>query len=275
VSFSEISFFFRKLLLWFFDHWEDLLILFGSLLLASVGIPLGEKDFVSWVITSPFGKLYIGGIFISVIGGVLKISSTIGVRSLKNEARKLIAYAENQKTTYEKFFNSELRILSHILDFGETKRISLYKHDGTQLIMLGRFSKNPDFAKRGRGIIREGEGVVGKAWTNGSSFVNNLPDPTINQSFDYAKECCNKWGMDREETFSLVMKSRTVGAIAIEDLRSIKLGVIVFEGLEENAFEEQKIMRIIKEAENLRISSLFEDLHDMIPDLSLASQEGF
>lgn len=270
------SSFFERSMLFLGDYWGNLLSIGGSAGLAVAGIlPKIEKGEWIWFSTTGYGALFVLGVTAVVVGQFFQAISTPGNKSLKEELQKAIEALNKRTKGYLEVINNELLVLFEISNFRETERISLYNHDGTTLIMVGRYSSNPNLKKKGRGFHNENEGVIGRAWANGKAFVDDLPESSNNDDYVYVRECVITWGMKREEAVNLSMKSRTIAAFSINDSQNNRSAVIVFESTNPQGFDEQYIETLMRNGESRRISLLLEKLQSITPNPSTALQEGF
>uniref|UniRef100_B8HMZ2 GAF domain-containing protein n=1 Tax=Cyanothece sp. (strain PCC 7425 / ATCC 29141) TaxID=395961 RepID=B8HMZ2_CYAP4 len=255
------------------DHGASLSVVFGSTLLAIYPVfqSLDKKD---WAWNKQYTLVVICGFIFNIVGGVWSAATSQSKNGLKKELRRTLQYIDEHEDVSQKIINNELHILSQIFNFGTSERISLFKHDGNALVMVGRYSSNPLFNKKGKGILPVDEGVVGKAWSDGYAFVNDLPESTQANDFDYIKVCCLGWKMNRDTARNLFMKSRTIAAFAIRDNRSQPIGVLVLESMNANGFDEEYIKnRLDDDGEEQRLLLLAQ--LDVIPKPSIALQEGF
>jgi hypothetical protein len=225
-----------------------------------------------------FGTVTVIGIVMSLIGGIGQMllapgnkTLQISLRESEDERGRLSLSSE---TSYQTVFRDELYTLFGILGFGESERISLYHESSGTLIMLGRYSENTEFDKKGRGICNYGEGVLGSSWVtcNGRAFVNDLPE----DAEDYAQKCFDDFGMDINIARKLRMKSRTICVRPIKNLSyNQKIAALVFESVNPNAFDQENIDKLMVQGyENQRMQRLLQTWERLIPDLNIASQEG-
>lgn len=201
----------------------------GSVGLAIAGIlPKIEEGEWDWFSPTSYSLIFVFSLLFATLGSIWQGFRAPGYQTLKDELQRAIQAYNLVSQSYRKVINDELSLIFEILDFKDSERISLYKHDGKALAMIGRHSTNSMLRAKGRGIIRESEGVVGKAWASNDdeAFVDNLPEAiSDDDDFDYVAACCRDWGMERTEAHNLTMKSRTLGAFAIRDLDNTKIEI--------------------------------------------------
>ena len=70
------------------------------------------------------------------------------VRRNEDLEHALEAAEETARADYYDLVRQQLRLLAEELGFGDTERITVYSHDGTQFVLLGRYSKNRSSMKR-------------------------------------------------------------------------------------------------------------------------------
>ena len=211
-----------------------------------------------------------------LVGETVQFIQSPGKRSLKIELQNALETLNERKDSGLAIIENELSVLSEILNFTSSERISLYVHDGQNFVMIGRYSKNPDFAKKGRGIQPENEGVMGMAWREGKAFVDDLPGCDGNDDFEYLRRTELDWRIDRSIARKFVMKSRTLGAYAIDDNSGKKVSVIIFESMNAQGFQLQELDDLmLNSKEKKRISLLLDELKNVIPEPTIASEGGF
>jgi hypothetical protein len=275
----------RRVPIWIQDYWGSLLVtLVGPLLLLIASI-WQMVNSGKWFL--PVGFLTALGGLISIIGGVRQIFTAPGNGRLLLRVQQLEAslVSINQKNVrnYQTIIKDELFSLSGILEFRESERISLYLgsklddesqlDDGSkQLIMLGRYSANSEYDKKGRGLLTYNppEGVLGHAWYehDGSLFVS---------SFDYlSRDNLQRWNLDQSVVEKFRMRSQTICVRPIKnDDYNHKTAALVFESINENGFSEDYIDNIMTSTqEGKRLCRLLKRMEGHIPDLSIASRAG-
>ena len=261
----------------------------GSILLAISGLFSSDQIYEK-------RSLFIVGVFLAVTGGFISIVKSPGykdqqekIRHLESELRSNTEALDNErglqkkqletelssrKKGYSRILNDELKVLTQILNFGETERISLYTHDrrDRKFIMVARHSSNPRYKQPGRVIYPENQGCIGRVWEQSSCFVE-LPEPETPQYFQTHQD---EFNMDRKVVESIVMKSRTIGGISIDDRDGEKSAIIIFESTRSRAFRENVIKTLMNNCgEARRITFLLARVGKIEPDLIYAYEEGF
>lgn len=140
--------------------------------------------------------------------------------------------------------------------------------------MLGRYAKNPEYAKRGRGVYPTKEGVIWSAWTEGHAYVDNLPDPTVKLD-DHVRQQRRDWNLPEDVTRNFEMKSRTYAAYALEDTKGKHIAVIVFESTQRRPFRVDELREFVRSADGQIIVECVEQWRSREPDLGFAKGKGF
>jgi hypothetical protein len=195
------------------------------------------------------------------------------VTKLQQQVTRLESKVDRYEHDYFEHFRNTLILLSKELEFGDTERISVYKHEGRAFVMLGRYSKNPLFDQSGRGIYPDSEGCIGRAWTSSESTVSNLPDPETNLAAYIAE--VQKWNLSESTIRSLRMKSRSYAAFAIDDSKGARrIAVVVFESVLPEGLRIADL-RTAMPAQGKRLAQFIEAMRDMEPTPTFATGEGF
>lgn len=185
---------------------------------------------------------------------------------------------QQARLDYRERFEEELRTLArHTLEFGNTERISVYKHVGQAFVLLSRFSDDPDYTKPSkRGFYPDNEGCIGAAWHRGSMFIPELPDPE-KELDSYYQVLKDPWNISRNTAKSFTMKSRSYGAYALNDLKgNRKIAIIVFESVRTNVLDDQKLRTALNTGGVARrIAGFMESERMLEPDPRLAREAGF
>jgi hypothetical protein len=167
-------------------------------------------------------------LFLVGLSAVVRRGQTLG--RVKERLVIVEDRANKAEAALQALAEMELDALCKRLGYYSSERISIFipVHDGFRLKV--RFSLSPTYRTRGRLLYPLAEGCLGYAWTAGSAFSLNLPDPR--QSLDLWFECLEReWGVPRATAEHLRMRSRTYAAIRIDsDARPREpLGVVVIE----------------------------------------------
>jgi hypothetical protein len=225
-----------------------------------------------------FGSLTILGVGMSLSGGIAQIALTPGNKtlqmSLKQSEDERGRLSQNNQTSFRSAIKDELLILSDILEFSNSERISLYHDDENgKLLLLGQYSRDRKFDEKFTYFFNYNEGALGVSWVgqNGISFEDNLPIDIEN----YCQMCVNRWNMNIDIAMKLKMKSRTICVRPIRNFDRHKTAALVFESVQANAFTQAKVDEVMTQGyEEERIHRLLRRWEGLIPDLNIASREG-
>ena len=196
----------------------------------------------------------------------------VGALSLLNlRQQRLLEQAQHD---YRALLEAHLVPLAQELNFGDTDRISVYKHDGHRFLELGRYSKNPDFHKTGRGVYPDNEGCLGRAWREGWAYVADLPDPKTEFN-EYCHRQAVEYNISQLAVRGLTMRSLTYAALAIDSLRGdVRVAVIVCESTKPEDFSRDEVSRGFLTA-GKGIVYFLEYMRPLEPSLDYANEEGF
>lgn len=181
---------------------------------------------------------------------------------------------ELQESENYQFWSDVCYCISQAIGFGDDARISLYKNQNGIFTMLGRYSLNPHNNKKGRMNYKEDEGCIGRAWRNGSSFYDNLPDFAQSPE-EYYRYSEDNFAMSKEIISKIKMKSRTIYAKAIcENQGKNRSAIIVFESLKPNSFTQENIDNVFSKYESI-ICLAIQRFKLYEPNPNFAKKEGF
>ncbi|MEA5452044.1 hypothetical protein VB780_25950 [Leptolyngbya sp. CCNP1308] len=256
------------------NYWTNVLSIFSALGLGSVSV-LESWDQGTWVWGSPYGIIFIVSALGSLFGQGVQLLDSPGKRSLQLEFERAVSSLAERRESDLVILKNELMLLSEMLEFGSEERISLYAHQNQKFVMISRYSKNPEYDKRGRGIQNEDQGIIGKAWRDGQAFVYDLPECNGNDDFEYLRVMEINWGIDRSIARKFSMKSRTFGAYSIENTQGIRSFVLVFESMDPVGFLQEDLDNLMQDSkERRRISLLLDHLKNVTPELDIPLNEG-
>jgi hypothetical protein len=215
---------------------------------------------------------FYGSVAFIVIANILIWRNLDLVTKLKAKVDK---YDTMTKITFDFVQDVLADLANSILKFTNTERISVYNNDGTNFVMIGRYSQNPEFCKKGRVIYPSDEGIIAEAWKNGEAFVNNLPDPA-NDLENYLNKFKDKYHIDKKYARRFNMKSRSYYGYAINDIRGkTRIAVIVFESTLPDRLNQSLIKEKLLSGEEKKISDLLFRIQPIEPELLVAMKEGF
>lgn len=201
---------------------------------------LGIEEFM-------FGKLlYYITVLTALFFGVISISNTKEVKELEkdnsekgNQIIDLENILEKVISDKEELFKSYLNLLFSNLNLTHSERISVYRVNNNQFVLMGRASENPNFEQPGRKSYPITEGFIGKGWAEGEFFIDNLPDPNEHSGNQYFKEINSISPINRDVVSNLSMQSRTYYVKRMKGYDARPKAVIVIESLNEQAFKKE------------------------------------
>lgn len=259
---------------WLDNYWGQLFAFAGSIFLALAGILPGVKgNGISWVYSTWYGRLFLLGFVVSLVGWFVSVAQLPGIRTLEKEVERLDNELSQTSKGYSEIFNGELSLLSDILKFTNDERISVYKHNKQAFVMIGRYSSNPNYSKSGRVFYPDNQGCIGQAWAMGESFVDDLPETETRWYQKVEKD----WSIPQNTARNISMKSKTIAAFAIRKTSISKdnIGVIVFESINCHAFTQDSLKQQLELSEEKRLALLIEKTEPIQPTPSYALKEGY
>jgi hypothetical protein len=151
-------------------------------------------------------------------------------RELKASHEDLARRAHAGEETVLKLLRAELRALEEAAGYMSNERISLFRREGDQLVLLARRSKRPAFDET-LGRIPLEQGCAGKAWSEGSAYEPCLPDPGPDAgppTRRWVTRQEKQWHIPGEVAEQLRMRSQMYAAFRLETATE-PVGVVVFE----------------------------------------------
>jgi len=125
-------------------------------------------------------------------------------------------------------------------------RISLYKHENDNFVLVGRFSNNPDFNDKGRGTYSNKEGFIYLGWTNKEFKIYDIPEYNNKgiEYITYVRERCN---ISAKNLNGISMRSRSYYIYRFDNNDARKpLGIIVFETAHEAEIDTSLFMNLLE-----------------------------
>lgn len=255
---------------WWGDSWPKLITAAGAIGMAVGGILAGSDtaSIVGWII---FGA----SAMLTVSGQIVDWKRVPKISHLQRTVAELEDLVEQTRQDYFHHFETQLSVLANdTLSLTDKERVSVYKHDGRAFVMLGRYSKNPEFCKRGRGTYPEGEGCIAKAWLAGEAVLDSLPDPQTEEG-RYLEVLKNDWGIKKGVARDFTMKSRSFVAFALENHSPKRIAVIVFESTNAGSLDKRELKNVMDNGEAKRLVDFMESVSKLEPTPSYASKEGY
>ena len=268
---------FIQLAYFFEDYWPQLLVSIGTVMMAASALPSPSQGNSSWkeLIFYKDNFFFFAGALLLLLGNIVVWRRTPRTRSLQTRVSELEDIIEQSKEDYFQLIENHLAILvNDKLGLCDTERVSVYKYEEKAFVMLGRYSKNPEYCKRGRGKYPADEGIIAKAWQNGEVFVTNLPDPDKEEG-RYLDEMKNAWGINKSTARNFRMKSRCYYGFAIEHADQQRIAVVIIESIKPKGLEKEKIRGILVNGEAKAIENLLKTMQRLEPNLSFAKKEGY
>jgi hypothetical protein len=155
------------------------------------------------------------------------------------------------KKEYYKLCSDNLRIIfKSFFDLSNgSGRVSVYKYENDAFKLLGRYSNNPQYNKKGRESYQANEGFIALGWANEIYEIYNIPQWTKNGK-DYknaVKELCN---ISDSTLKNIKMKSCSffIYRLDNEDSRP-PLGIVVVEQLQSSQIDHQNMSEIFSSNE--------------------------
>lgn len=259
---------------WLVDYAPVFLTAMSGIGFASVGVLLNsgpETEGIQTFLWSWPGIVYIVAAIFIILGSLLGARQARELRSLKEKTEAL----EDQELDYYEHFAVELKlILKDTWGYKRTERISVYRHWGKVFQMIGRFSENSDYAEPGRAVYPADQGVIGKAWSNGTA-VADLPDYSTEPD-RYYEVLEDDWGIDRDTAKNLTMKSSSLAACVLYDPKGVnQVAVVVVESTEVGILRKSEVLQELQEKEGKRIYEFLEKMQLEEPNLGNAKERGF
>lgn len=141
-------------------------------------------------------------------------------------------------------------------------RVSLYKHSGQNFKLLGRYSQNPEYQKKGIEIYPDNEGFIAKGWCNKTYKIDSIPqwDHKGSKYKSFIKKTCN---ISDNRINKINMKSRAYYVYRLDSFDSqAHHGVAVFETIDPEPIDTESINTIFK-INDSRIVSLFKSMKSL------------
>jgi hypothetical protein len=140
--------------------------------------------------------------------------------------------------------------------------------------MIGRYSEDPVYNKRGRSLYPDDEGVIGAAWRSGEATAD-LPDPEEQKEL-YYQILQEEWNIDRATAEQFEMKSQSFVAKALYDPKGFqRVAIVVVESTQAGILDKGKVLRALETTEGKRIYQFLERKQSLEPDPGYAREEGY
>lgn len=215
-------------------------------------------DKYSW---SESWKFLIGFFLIQILIGLIvsaiRNKNNLDKRSLEIENKKLSDSIDLIKQEYYKLCsNSILNMFNTFYSDGQ-ERISIYKHQGSDFVLLGRCSRSPEYNRSTSYHYNEKEGFIGIGWEKGEFFCDGVPRWSGN-GMEYKKFMIEKCNISDVRLNQIRMKSRSfyVKNLNDESTATNPDGIIVFESMNPTKVNKTECDALIKKNQKALLSLL-------------------
>jgi len=198
------------------------------------------------------------------------------LEELEEQLAELEDRAEVRTRDYYAQFRTELaRVLKEELGYGDTERISVYRHRGRTFQLLGRYSENPKFDRKTTRLYPDYQGVVARAWEDRTAAELSLPDPEKNKA-DYYRALEERWSIDYETARQLTMDSRALVGCAIYEPKGVdREAVVVVESATVGRITEEEVIRAMEGEAGSRLYDFLEREESNEPDPNYAKEQDY
>lgn len=266
---------------WFDDQWPGTASVLGAVVTIVVPVYLAWPEKAKVRHHEDALALFAIGAILLLVGQAITALRGPRLSELRERLKaaergqeSLQAVVAERIADYFTLVGSSLGALAARLSFTSTDRVTVYSHDGSKFVMLGRYAEDPNLNGRGRGIQQDDQGCVGRAWRDGEAYIATLPDPVTDADAYYQTIEAN-WGMSQQVCQALRMKSRSYAAFRIGRPRLPPRAVIVFESTRANAFKMKDLRSEIRDYEEARLLGFLEANRETEPAPSVAREAGF
>jgi hypothetical protein len=266
-----------RLAKWLEDYFVEVATAVGGIFLAYGGLAglnpweEGLLEFASWA-----GAMFLLGSVLVFCGTIAGIKRARAARPLQKKLERFEGILEQMVGVHYDLCSTTLaRILRDTFRYGDSERISVYRHRGENAFqIMGRHSENPVYKQRGRPIYPADQGVLGYAWRHKTATAE-LPDPEehLDQYYQVLEE---EWGISRQVAENFTMKSRSLVACAVYEPKNIDpVAVVVVESTKVGILEKDVVVPAIMEGKDGDIIyDFFEMMQPLEPDLAYTREQG-
>lgn len=266
------------------EFWPPAATVAGSVAFASVGLILSpEAEGWRWLLASWPGRTFLLGAVLALVGAYgtwWREKRLAPLRRRAGELEERVAELEDRAETrtrdYYAQFRTELaRVLNDELGYGDSERISVYRHRGRAFQLLGRYSENPRHNLRTNRLYPDHQGVVGKAWEERTAAELSLPDPKTDEA-SYLKVLEERWAIDARTARGLTMRSRALVGCAIYEAKGVdRVAVVVVESAAAGTITEEEVVRAMEGEAGGRIRDFLEREESNEPDPNYARDQDY
>lgn len=232
---------------WIDKTWIIVIYYISISLLALIGLLVNFenlkeciKEIQNYLIVSSI-ILTIFIIFISIVTYIHNNQQRIEYEELKEKYEYQSGIFNEYQSGIQENIDSILIDLSNNLCFGNTERISIYKHQGNYFINFARHSKNIEYRRKTDRLFPINIGIIGVAYKNqnGTHEDHDFPDKNVDEK-GYIKRHAEIYKINKDNAKNFKMPSRSYIAICIQNKhKNINTAVILFESTVQNKFKDR------------------------------------
>lgn len=188
------------------------------------------------------------------------------IKNLKNKNKELERkyldiehYSESIGLYLEKIPKEFLRNVSKFLDLKNSERISLYVLSEDKFSIIGRYSENPTYHRKGRESYPVECGYIAKCLSNdnGKDYFIRTGLPAKQKA--YIEIVSKETGMSEDEIKSLSMSSKSYFTRVIKDEKNKNVGILVVESTKSKfTMNAEEMESKLKELSVHHMSTLLE-----------------
>jgi len=187
-------------------------------------------------------------------------------RELELELQKMSTSLKKAKDEHYDLCNDYIKELFSVFFANSigNGRVSLYRHKESSFVLIGRYSNNPQFSKRGQEVYPDDEGFMSLGWQQGTYECNNIPEWEGKLGTRYREFMKQKSNVTDERLKKLTMRSRSFYIYRFNNSNAQKPhGLIVFEQLTPNPIQAEIINQVFHdhEAQLVRLLRSMSVLH--------------
>ena len=263
-----------------YTFFPQILNLVGTIGIALSTIYIDTSLGVAELIKSRAGIWLLISIVVFAIGSIWSAIQNTKLASARRKVAALEDALSKAQNEYLQMVSLTLMSLADQLNLQceGTERLSAYKHDGAQFVIVGRYSVNAVFNAMGRRTYPDNQGVIGQAWRSGEgeAIAHGFPDPNKKLE-EYAKRVESDWSVPSSISKNFQMKSRSYTALAIEKPQGDKrrIAILVYESTNSNPLDTAKPRKYKTTEAGRRLVELLENKKALEPSLSFAREKGF
>ena len=191
---------------------------------------------------------------------------SININNEINERRRISKLLEDAEYTIDANIISQQQFVSYIsskylmhmfvdhLRYSDNERISLYRHEGGEFFIAGRYSQNIDFNEVSRIRFPDDEGCLGEAWKTGNITSKRFSTRRKRDYEEWQEHDCR---IPLLVAKKIRMKSVAYMAIPINESSS-RVGVLLLESLVSDNLGEQDVVASLEEHKTYLVEMLKE-----------------